>query len=132
MVVFEPDTIITTRSVSVTNAVKEFRKSTLIPDEASNAINVYQGKYKHLVLPYFATTAAGAPNTDIDNYWMLASLKDKDAICEISEYPTFTAGTEANGGIDFETDSIKVKSSACFDYGVLDYKWIVGSTGATS
>lgn len=132
MVVVEPDTIITTRNVAVCNAVREFLKSQLIPDEANNASNVYQGKYKHLVLPYLATTAAGAPDSTLDKYWMLASLKNTDGICEISEYPTFTAGTEGNGGIDFDTDSIKVKSSACYDYGVLDYKWVVGSTGATS
>lgn len=132
MVVVEPDTIITTRSVSLVNAVKEFLKSTLVPDEANNAVNVYAGKYKHIVLPYLATTAAGAPDSSINNYWMLADLKHKDAICEISENPTFKAPTAGGNGEDFETDDWKFKSSACYDYGVLDFKWIVGSTGATS
>ena len=132
VILVEPDTIITGRNVTIQNAVKEFLKSTLVPDEANNATNVYAGKYKHLVLPYLSTTAAGATTTDYDNYWMLASLKDTDAICEISETPTFKAPSVGGNGEDFETDDWKFKSSACYDYGVLDYKWIVGSTGATA
>ncbi|MFA5990443.1 MAG: hypothetical protein WC803_12680 [Sphingomonas sp.] len=132
IVLVEPDTIITGRNVTIQNSVKEFLKSTLVPDEANNATNVYSGKYKHLVLPFLGTTAAGAPTTSYDNYWMLADLKHKDALCEISEEPTFTAPTMGGNGEDFETDDWKFKSSACYDYGVLDFKWIVGSTGATS
>ncbi len=132
IVLVEPDTIITGRNVTIQNAVKEFLKSTLIPDEANNAVNVYQGKYKPLVLPYLSTTLAGAPTTSYDNYWMLADLKHTDAICEISENPTFKAPTEGGNGEDFDTDDWKFKSSASYDYGVLDFKWIVGSTGATS
>jgi len=127
-----PDTIITGRNVTIQNAVKEFLKSTLIPDEANNATNVYAGKYKHLVLPYLGTTAAGRVTTDYDNYWMLADLAHTDAICEISENPTFKSPSIGGNGEDFETDDWKFKSSASYDYGVLDFKWIVGSTGATS
>lgn len=129
-VLVEPDTIITGRNVTVQNAVKEFLKSTLIPDGAENATNVYAGKYKHLVLPYLSTNAAGKPVTTYDNYWMLADLKHTDAICEISEAPTFKAPSIGGNGEDFETDDWKFKSSACYDYGVLDFKWIVGSTGS--
>jgi len=132
IVLVEPDTIVTGRNVTIQNSVKEFLRSTLVPDEANNATNVYAGKYKHLVLPYLSTSTAGAPVTTYDNYWMLADLKHKDAICEISENPTFTAPSQGGNGEDFETDDWKFKSSATYDYGVLDYKWIVGSTGATS
>lgn len=132
LILVEPDTIITGRNVTIQNAVKEFLKSTLIPDEANNATNVYSGKYRHLVLPFANTNASGAPVTTYDNYWMLADLKHKDAICEISENPTFKAPSAGGNGEDFETDDWKFKSSACYDYGVLDFKWIVGSTGATS
>lgn len=132
IILVEPDTIVTGRNVTIQNAVKEFLKSTLVPDEANNATNVYSGKYRHLVLPFLSTTANGQPTTSYDKYWMLADLKHKDAICEISENPTFTAPSIGGNGEDFETDDWKFKSSATYDYGVLDYKWIVGSTGATS
>jgi hypothetical protein len=129
-VIVEPDTIVTGRNVTVQNAVKEFMKSTLIPDMANNADNVYAGKYKHLVLPYLSTSNLGAPVTTYDNYWMLADLKNTDAICEISEEPNFKAPSAGGNGEDFETDDWKFKSAASYDYGVLDFKWIVGSTGA--
>lgn len=132
IILVEPDTIVTGRNVTIQNAVKEFLKSTLIPDEANNATNVYAGKYKHLVLPYLGTDLNGAPSTSYDNYWMLGDLKHTDAICEISENPTFKAPSMGGNGEDYETDDWKFKSSATYDYGVLDYKWIVGSTGATS
>ena len=130
MVVVNPDTIITGNSPSIINAVKEFTNSTLVPDTNDNANNVYKGKYKHLVLPYLATTAAGAYDSTKANYWMLADLSQKDAIMEISENPTFTAPSGGGNGEEFETDDWKFKSSACYDLGILDFKWIVGSDGS--
>jgi hypothetical protein len=131
-VVVEPDTIITSDDPAICNAVREFLKSTLIPDEANNAVNVYSGKYKHLVLPYLTTDANGDYSATPKNYWMLASVKNTDAIMEISENPTFIAPSAGGNGEDFETDDWKFKSAACYDLGILDFKWIVGSTGATS
>lgn len=131
-VVVEPNTIITSDSPTVINAVREFTKSSLIPDEANNATNVYQGKYKHLVLPYLTTDKDGAYSSTPVNYWMLADLGKTDAIMEISENPTFTAPSSGGNGEEFETDDWKFKSSACYDLGVLDFKWICGSTGSTS
>lgn len=132
IVLVQPDTIVTGRNVTIQNAVKEFLRSTLVPDEANNAVNVYSGKYKHLVLPFLSTTSAGAPTNLYDNYWMLVDLSHKDAICEISENPNLRTPSEGGNGEDFETDDWKFKSAACYDYGVLDYKWAVGSTGSTS
>jgi len=127
------DTIVTTDDPTIVNQVKEFMKSTLIPDEANNATNVYQGRYKHLVLPYFATDANGAANTDIVNYWMLADTKSNvGPIMEISEHPTFTPPSKGQNGEVFETDEWMFKSSACYDLGMLGWQFAVGSTGATS
>lgn len=131
-VIVQPDTIITTDDPALVNSVKEFLKSTQIPDMANNAVNVYSGKYKHIILPYLATDKDGAYDSTKATYWMLADLGNKDAILEISENPTFKAPSIGGNGEEFETDDWKFKSSATYDYGVLDFKWIVGSTGATS
>jgi hypothetical protein len=37
-------------------------------------MNIYQNKYKHLVLPQLATTATGAVDSTKRKYWFLASL----------------------------------------------------------
>ena len=131
-VVVKPDTIITSDDPATCNAVAEFLKSINAPDTANQTTNVYKGKYKHLILPYLATDADGAYSSTCAPYWMLADLSHTDAICEISENPTFTAPTVGGNGEDFLTDDWSFKSSACYDYGVLDAKFIVGSTGATS
>jgi hypothetical protein len=107
-VVVEPDTIVTTDTPSIINAVKEFAGSALIPDEANNAMNVYKGKYKHLVLPYLTTDANGDYSATPANYWMLADLKATDAIMEISENPTFTAPSSGGNGEEFETDKLQL------------------------
>ena len=126
-VVVKPNTIITGDDPATVNAVSEFLKSQNAPDTAEGATNVYKNKYKHLVLPYLATDASGAYDSTKAGYWMLADTMHTDAICEVSENPTFTAPKIGGNGEDFETDGWKFKSSACYDIGVLDPKWIVGS-----
>lgn len=124
-----PDTIFTSDDPATVNAVREFLKSTMAPDTANGAVNVYASKYKHVVLPYLATTAIGAIDTTKTGYWFLADVAHTDAILEVSEEPTFTAPSTGGNGEDFETDGWKFKSSASYDYGFLDPKFIVGSTG---
>jgi len=130
-VVPKPDTIITSDEPAVINLVNEFLKSTEAPDTAERATNVYKVKYNHIVLPFLATTNLGAPTSTGRFYWMLADLKHKDAICEFSEMPNFVTPNPGNNGETFDTDDWKFKSAASYAYGVLDYKWIVGSA-ATS
>jgi hypothetical protein len=130
-VVPKPDTIITSDDPAMVNAVAEFMRSVKAPDTIENAVNVYKGRYKHIQLPFLATTNVGAPTSTGRYYWMLADLKHKDTILEFSEMPTFTAPSPGNNGEEFDTDDWKFKSSASYAYGVLDYKWITGNA-ATS
>ena len=130
-VVPKPDTIITGDDPAIVNVVSEFLKSIQAPDTAERAMNVYQGKYQHIQLPLLATDLNGAPSSTGRYYWMLADLKHKDAVVEYSEMPTFTMGGPSNSGEDFDTDDWKAKSSAAYAYGILDYKWIVGSAATT-
>jgi len=130
-VVPKPDTIVTGDDPAIVNVVAEFMRSQTAPDTAERAINVYQGKYRHIILPLLATSNLGAPSATGRYYWMLMDTKHKDAILEFSEMPTFTMATPGNNGEEFDTDDWKAKSSASYAYGVLDYKWLVGSA-ATS
>lgn len=129
-VIVKPDTIITSDDPQTMNDVAEFLKSTERPDTGNRATNVYKAKYKHLVLPYLATDATGAQNSSIAGYWMLADVAHTDAILEISENPTFTAPKIGGNGEDFLTDDWSFKSSATYDYGIADFKWIIGSNAS--
>jgi len=128
--IVKPDTIISGDDPATVNAIQEFLKSQGAPDTAERAINVYQKKYKHIILPYLATDNEGAYDSTKANYWMLADLKHPDGIMEIAENPTFTAPKVSGNGEEFETDGWKFKSAATYDYGILDYKWIVGSNAS--
>ena len=130
-VIPKPNTIITGDDPAIINIVNEFMRSQKAPDTAENAENVYKGKYSHLVLPFLATTNLGAPTSTGRYYWMLADTTHKDAIAEFSENPTFTMGTPGNGGENFMTENWTAKSSASYAYGILDYKWIVGSASTS-
>ena len=130
-VVPQPDTIITGSDPAIVNLVREFMRSVDAPDTAERAMNVYKGAFNHVVLPLLATDLNGAPSATGRYYWMLADLSRKDAIAEFSEMPTFTMGMPGNGGEEFKNENWWAKSTASYAYGVLDYKWIVGSASTS-
>lgn len=73
--VMDFNTIITGNNPTVVNAVSQFLKST--SDNTQNnagVINVYQGKYRHVILPQLATTATGAIDSTKKNWWFLAAI----------------------------------------------------------
>ena len=69
------NTIITGDDANTVNAVKQFLNSTADVDQNNSGVmNVYQNKYKHLVLPYLSSTALGAHDSTKRRYWFLAAL----------------------------------------------------------
>ncbi len=118
-----PDTIITTSKASVVNLVKEYNKGQNHIEDALRGINVYQGRYDHIVFHYGDCDATGARDSTKDDYWLLASLANNHhAILEISQEPTvFYAGkVQRNQNELFMTD-------CHYAYGILGNQWIVGN-----
>lgn len=126
-----PDTIITSDDPTVVNSVKEFLKSTEKVDGTNGTTNVYEQKYKHVILPYLATDGNGAYDATKKNYWFLAAVKDTEAICEVSDSPKFVAPKVDSNAEDFETDDLGFKTNAMYDIGITNPRWIVGSDGTT-
>ena len=132
-IVVRPDTIITAQDPSTENTVREFLNSTAsLATSNSGNVNVYQGKYRHLVLPYLATTSTGARDSTKEALWYLAALSHTDAVLEISEMPHMIAPSPGGNGEDFDNDDWKFKGSAAYGIEIIDPKWIVGSTGDAS
>lgn len=70
------NTIITGNDPVTVNAVKQFLNSTSDVDQNNPGVmNVYQNKYKHLILPQLATTAMAANDSTKRRYWFLAALQ---------------------------------------------------------
>lgn len=129
LVFYEPDTLITTNDPTVVNTARQYLGSYADPDAAQEGImNPYQGKYRHIVLPFLSTTAAGAYDSTKANLWFLANLSRKDALCFVGQAPTLIPPTE-NDGKEFETMDWKYATFASYALVISDARWIVASLG---
>ena len=125
-----PDTVVSTDDPSTVNTILEFLNSTASPTVSNSGVtNVYKGKYRHIVLPYLATTATGARDSAKEKYWMLASVAHTDAVCEVSENPHLVAPSPKSNAEDFDNDDWKFKASASYGIEIVDPRWIVLSLG---
>ena len=67
--------IITGDDPNTVNTVKQFLNSTADVDAAqAGVMNVYRGKYRHVVLPYLATTATGARDATKERWWFIGAI----------------------------------------------------------
>lgn len=132
-VVIKPDTIITTDNPADINQVKELLKATADIDTSnSGTFNVYQSRYKHLIVPRIATTATGATDTNKARYWFLASSQHSDFyMCTLNE-PYLKTPTDGNNGEDFATETWSYLTGADYGIAIVTAKWIRGSKGDAS
>lgn len=121
------DIIWSTDDANTVNTIKEHLKSTSAPD-ALNAgvVNVNQSKYKLVVLPLVATTAAGAVDSTKAKYWGLASSQNSQAFLGVNEEPHMKA---ANGNIEFSTEDFNVGVSAGYFIVIPGARFFAISTG---
>lgn len=106
--VMMPNTIITTDEPSVCNDVRKVLESTADVDAAhAGVVNVYSKKYKHVILPYLATTATGARDTTKKRWWGLAAIGDKgwQAYYGVFEAANMKTPTANGNGEDFSNDN---------------------------
>lgn len=72
--VLDFNTIVTSNNPTIVNSVKQFLHST--SDNTQNnagVVNVSMNKYRHLILPYLATTATGGNDATKKNWWSLVA-----------------------------------------------------------
>lgn len=125
------DILWTTDDPNTINTVREFLRSTAAPD-SNNAgvINVYQGKYKHVVLPRVATTAAGAVDSTKAKYWGLASSQNSSAFLGINEEPRLKApSTEGSAAYEFSTEDMNFGTAAGYFIVIPGARWFTISYG---
>jgi hypothetical protein len=129
LVFYEPDTLITTNDPTVVNIARQYLGSMADPSASHEGVmNPYQGKYRHIILPFLSTTASGAYDASKANLWFLANLSRKDAICFVGQEPTLIPPTE-NDGKEFETMDWKYSTFASYALVISDPRWIVASKG---
>lgn len=125
------DILWSTDDPNTVNTIREFLRSTASP-ESNNAgvINVYQGKYRHVVLPRVPTDANGAADTTKAKYWGLASSQNSSAFLGINEEPKLkTPATSGSNAEDFSTQDWNFGATAGYFIVIPGARWFAISTG---
>lgn len=126
------NTIITSDDPGTIRDVRQVLESTADVDAAhSGVLNTYRGKYRHVVLPYLATTATGARDATKRQWWFLASVGNGEAgwqayygVFEPANLKTPAAG---NNGEDIHNDNWTYGSRMSYGIVALSGRGIIGS-----
>ena len=124
------DILWTTDDPNTVNTAREYLQSTADVEGAHDGIvNVYMSKYRHVVLPRVATTAAGLVDTAKRYYWGLASTSGSTAFLGVWESPHLKKPAPLNAGEDFATDDWSFGARAGYGIRVLSANWFTLSSG---
>lgn len=123
--------IFTTDDPNTINTVREFLRSTASVDPGTNVgvINVYKGKYRHVILPRIATDAFGQPDSTKTKYWGLASPLFTTAHLDVWEEPHLKVPENLNAGEEFSTDDWNFGVRAGYGIAIVNAAWIHFSSG---
>ena len=91
------------------------KSSTFISQENPGVISNYNGKYKHVIIPYLATDVNGGPDSTKAKYWGVASSMHSQFVFSMNEAPHLKMPSKNQEGTvaeDFSTDAIKIGSRA--------------------
>lgn len=124
------DILWTTDDPNTVNTARELLRSTASVSAPNAGVNnVYQGKYKHVILPRVATTAAGAVDSTKAKYWGLASTMMTSAYLGVHEEPRLKTPADGNNGEEFSTDDWNFGVRAGYFICVVSGQWIKVSKG---
>ena len=126
----EFDILWTTDDPNTVNTAKEYLQSTAdITGSNAGVKNVYMSKYRHVVLPRVATTAAGAVDATKRYYWGLASSQMSSFYLGIWEEPRLKTPANLNAGEEFSTDDWAYGSRGGYGLCVVGAIWFKMSKG---
>jgi hypothetical protein len=131
--VMKPNVIFSTDEPSVCRAIKQLLQSTADVDAAQAGIaNMYSGKYRHVELPYLATTATGARNSAKKRWWGLVCAYGNPSNSWQAYYGVFESAnlntpSASNNGEDASTDDWKFGTRGSEGHCVLSARGLVMS-----
>lgn len=127
----QDDILWTTDDPNSVNTVRELLQSTASIDSGANdqVKNVYQAKYKHVILTRVATDAFGNVDSTKAKYWGLASSMESAFFLGVHEEPHVTPPVAGGNADDFLTDDWAFRSSGGWMIVIPDPNWFGLSTG---
>ena len=124
------DILWTTDDPNTINTAKEILRSTAAPEAANAGVtNVYTGKYKHVILPRVATTAAGAVDSTKRKYWGLISSTLSSFFLGMWEAPHLMPPAANTNAEDIQTDDWEFRNRAGYGIVTVGANWIKFSSG---
>jgi len=125
------DILWTTDDPNTVNTARELLKATSNPTQANNGVpNVYQGKYRHVVLPRVATDKNGANDTTKAKYWGLASSRLSTLMLGVHEEAHLKAPpVEGSNAEEFSTDDWNFGTRGGYMVVTVNAVWISISLG---
>lgn len=117
------DTLITSSHPETAHMARRLVGQPMQTDTDFNNISVYQGKYRHVELPYLDTAANGSKNTAKSRFWFImdSSMK-RNLKVAVRAWPNPEMPTR-----DPDNNNIQFKAKMWYDIGHLDGNFIVGS-----
>lgn len=124
------DILWTSDDPNTINVARELLQSTAAVDAANAGVkNVYQAKYRHVILPRLATDANGAVDSTKRKYWGLASSLYSTAHLGVWENPRLKVPQDLNAGEEFSTDDWNLGVRAGYGICVVSGSWVKFSSG---
>ena len=130
------NTIISGNDPNTMRTIKQVLQSTADIDAAqAGVVNVYNGKFNHVILPNLATTAAGAYNSAKRRYWFLAAtgqgFNGWQAVLGIWNAPTLLTPSESNNGMDIHNYNFTYSTYCRYGIATISPKGLICSLVAS-
>jgi hypothetical protein len=124
------DILWTTDDPNTVNTARELLQSSAeISAPNAGVVNVYQAKYRHVVLPRIPTTAAGAPDSTKAKYWGIASSEHSTAMFAVEQEPTLITPKIGSNSEEFSTEDMSFKGRTSYGIATVNANWIKMSSG---
>ncbi len=128
------NTIVTGRDPATVNSVKQLIDSTSDVDQNNpGVVNVYGGKYRHVILPYLDTDANGALNSAKSKYWGLLAVRQGtngwQAYMGNWEQPNLKTPAPGNNGEDVHNDNWTYGTRCAYGIETISGRGLLWSTG---
>ena len=124
------DILWTTDDPNTINTAMEYLKSVASPDSSNSGVtNVYQHKYRHVILPLIATLNTGLVDTTKQKDWGIASSSESTAHLMVWEEARLKTPSEGNNGEDPFTDDWTFGVRCGYGLAIVNGLWVQMSSG---
>lgn len=124
------DLLWTTDDPNTINTARELLQATAELSAPNEGVpNVYRGKYKHVILPRVATTAAGGVDSTKAKYWGIASSMQSSAYLAMEQEPTLNSPAPTTNAADVSTEDWTYTGRTSYGIVIVSANWFKLSTG---